>query len=68
MKNRIRVHRAEKEWSQAELARLLNVSRQTINAVENGKFDPSLQLAFDIANLFGCDVEEVFVNEGKVPD
>ena len=68
MKNRIRVHRAEKEWSQAELARLLNVSRQTINAVENGKFDPSLQLAFDIANLFGCDVEEVFVNEGKAPD
>jgi putative transcriptional regulator len=60
VKNRLKVLRAERGWSQAELARRLRVSRQTINAIETGKFDPSLQHAFAIANLFGKLVEEVF--------
>jgi putative transcriptional regulator len=60
VKNRLKVLRAERGWSQAELARRLRVSRQTINAIETGKFDPSLQHAFVIANLFGKLVEEVF--------
>lgn len=63
MKNRLRVLRAEKGWSQAELAGKVNVSRNSINAVENGKFDPSLPLAFRIANAFDLTVEEVFCNE-----
>ena len=53
MKNRLKVLRAERDWSQAELAELLNVSRQTVNALETGKYDPSLPLAFKIAALFG---------------
>ena len=61
MKNRIRVLRAEKGWSQAELAERVDVSRNSINAVENGKFDPSLPLAFRIADAFGLLVEEVFL-------
>lgn len=60
MKNRLRVLRAEHEWSQAELARRLGVSRQTIHAIERGKSDPSLPLAFAIAKLFGKLVEEIF--------
>ncbi len=60
MNNRLRVLRAEREWSQAELARRLDVSRQTINAVETGKYDPSLPLAFKIARLFERSIEEVF--------
>lgn len=60
MKNRLRVLRAEREWSQAALAELLDVSRQTINAIETGKFDPSLPLAFKIARLFEQDIEEIF--------
>jgi putative transcriptional regulator len=60
MKNRIRVLRAEKGWSQAELAERVRVSRNSINAIENGKFDPSLPLAFRIADGFGLTVEEVF--------
>ena len=60
MKNRIRVLRAEKGWSQAELADLVRVSRNSINAIENGRFDPSLPLAFRIADSFGLSVEEVF--------
>jgi len=60
MKNRIRVLRAEKGWSQAELAERVRVSRNSINAIENGKFDPSLPLAFRIADNFGLTVEEVF--------
>ena len=60
MKNRIRVLRAEKGWSQAELAERVGVSRNSINAIENGRFDPSLPLAFRIANNFGLLVEEVF--------
>jgi putative transcriptional regulator len=60
MKNRIRVLRAEKGWSQAELAARVQVSRNSINAIENGRFDPSLPLAFRIADNFGLSVEEVF--------
>jgi putative transcriptional regulator len=60
MKNRIRVLRAEKDWSQAELAERVGVSRNSINAIENGRFDPSLPLAFRIAGSFGLSVEEVF--------
>lgn len=64
MKNRIRVLRAEKRWTQADLARELGVSRNSVNAIENGKYDPSLPLAFKIARLFGKTVEEVFHDEG----
>lgn len=60
MKNRLRVLRAEYEWSQAELADHLDVSRQTINAIEKGKYDPSLPLAFKIAKLFQMKIEEIF--------
>ena len=63
MKNRIRVLRAEKGWSQAELADRVHVSRNSINAVENGKFDPSLPLAFRIADVFGLTIEDVFLRE-----
>lgn len=58
--NRLRVLRAEKQWSQAELAKRLDVSRQTINAVETGKYDPSLPLAFKIARLFEQPIEAIF--------
>ncbi len=61
MKTRLRVLRAEKEWSQAELAALVGVARGTINAIETGKYDPSLPLAFKIARVFGKTVEEVFL-------
>ncbi|HEU5399082.1 MAG TPA: helix-turn-helix transcriptional regulator [Gammaproteobacteria bacterium] len=61
MKNRIHVLRAEKRWTQAELAARLNVSRQTINALETEKYDPSLELAFNIARLFGRPLEEIFL-------
>jgi putative transcriptional regulator len=64
MNNRIRVLRAERKWSQAELAEQVNVSRNSINSIENGKFDPSLPLAFRIADAFGLMVEEVFPREG----
>jgi putative transcriptional regulator len=60
MKNRLRVLRAEKGWSQAELAERLGVARQSVNAIETGKFDPSLPLAFRIGRLFGMRVEEIF--------
>ena len=60
MKNRLRVLRAEREWSQADLAERLGVSRQTINAIETGKYDPSLPLAFALAALFGHPVEAIF--------
>lgn len=60
MKNNLKVLRAEKNWSQADLADKLNVSRQTINAIETGKYDPSLPLAFQIAKLFGKKIEEIF--------
>lgn len=61
MKNRIRVLRAEKGWSQAELAEKVAVSRNSINAIENDKFEPSLPLAFRIADSFGLRIEEVFL-------
>lgn len=60
MKNRLKVLRAERDWSQAELAERLDVSRQTINAIETGKYDPSLPLAFKIAALFGMKIEDIF--------
>ena len=60
MKNHLRVLRAEREWSQAALADRLDVSRQTVNAIETGKYDPSLPLAMKIARLFGKTVEQVF--------
>lgn len=60
MKNRLRVLRAERAWSQAEVAERLGVSRQTVNAIENGKYDPSLPLAFGMARLFSLRIEEVF--------
>ena len=60
MKNSLRLLRAERVWSQAELADRLNVSRQTINALETGKYDPSLPLAFKIARLFGLPIEAIF--------
>ncbi|HEX6886030.1 MAG TPA: helix-turn-helix transcriptional regulator [Planctomycetota bacterium] len=65
MENRLRVLRAEREWSQADLAERLGVSRQTINAVETGKYDPSLPLAFQIARLFALRIEDVFYPDGK---
>jgi putative transcriptional regulator len=61
MKTRLRVLRAEREWSQADLAERLHVSRQTINAIETGKYDPSLSLAFNIAKLFDMSIENVFL-------
>jgi putative transcriptional regulator len=63
MKNRMRVLRAEKDWTQAQLAALIGVSRQAIVAVENGKYDPALPLAFRIARAFEKSVEEVFIWE-----
>ena len=63
MKNRLKVLRAEHDWSQAQLADLLDVSRQTINAIETGKYDPSLPLAFKMAALFTCRIEDIFEPE-----
>lgn len=60
MKNRLKVLRAERDWSQADLASALGVSRQTTNAIETGRYDPSLPLAFAIAKLFGMHIEEIF--------
>jgi putative transcriptional regulator len=60
MKNRLRVLRAERNWSQADLAQHLEVSRQSINAIETGKFDPSLPLAFRLARLFNTTIESIF--------
>jgi len=63
MKNRLRVLRAERGWSQADLADRLNVSRQSVNAVETGKYDPSLPLAFSIARVFGLKIEDIFEDD-----
>ncbi len=63
MKNRLKVLRAERDWTQARLAEELSVSRQTINAIEKGKFDPSLPLAFKTARLFAMPIEEIFSDE-----
>jgi putative transcriptional regulator len=65
MKNRLRVLRAEKNWSQADLAQRLAVSRQSVNAIETGKFDPSLPLAFRLARLFEMTIEQIFVDDAS---
>jgi putative transcriptional regulator len=67
MKTRLRVLRAEREWTQAELAMHTEVSRACINAIETGRYDPSLTLAFKIARIFGKNVEEVFLYHGGEP-
>jgi putative transcriptional regulator len=65
MKNRLKVLRAERDWSQAELAGQLEVSRQAVNAIETGKHDPSLPLAFRIARLFDMPIEEIFDDQSQ---
>ena len=60
MKNRLKVLRAERDWTQADLALALAVSRQTVNAIETGRYDPSLPLAFRVARLFGTSIEDIF--------
>jgi putative transcriptional regulator len=63
VKNRLRVLRAERNWSQADLAERLDVSRQSVNAIETGKFDPSLPLAFRLARLFSLPIEQIFTDQ-----
>lgn len=63
MKNRLKVLRAERNWTQADLAQALEVSRQTVNAIELGKFDPSLPLAFKAARLFSLSIEAIFEDD-----
>jgi putative transcriptional regulator len=65
MKNRLKVLRAERDWTQQQLADALEVSRQTVNAIETGKFDPSLPLAFRAARLFGRPIEAIFFDEAN---
>lgn len=65
MENRLRRLRAERAWTQHDLAKRLEVSRQSINAIETGKYDPSLPLAFRIAELFGGTIEDVFVSPSR---
>ena len=65
MKNRLRVLRAERGWSQADLATRLEVSRQSVNAIETGRFDPSLPLAFKLARLFDTTIEQIFADTGQ---
>jgi len=67
MENRLRVLRAELRWTQADLAKRLGVSRQTVNAIEGGKYDPSLPLAFKIARVFSQKIEDVF-DDGETED
>lgn len=62
MRNRLKILRAERDWSQSDLAEKLEVSRQSVNAIETGKYDPSLPLAFRIAELFGQPIEEIFTS------
>ena len=64
MKNRLKVLRAERDWSQSDLAERLEVSRQSVNAIETGKYDPSLPLAFTIAELFELKIEDIFDPKG----
>jgi len=66
MKNRLKVLRAERNWSQADLADRLEVSRQSVNAIETGKYDPSLPLAFKIARVFAMPIEQIFSDEVEV--
>lgn len=63
MNNRLKVLRAERNWSQQDLAERLEVSRQSVNAIETGKYDPSLPLAFRIADLFGLPIEAIFLRD-----
>jgi putative transcriptional regulator len=63
MKNRLKVLRAERDWTQADLAAAVDVSRQTINAIEKGKFDPSLPLAFKFSRLFDAPIEAIFFDD-----
>ncbi|WP_447751932.1 helix-turn-helix transcriptional regulator [Sphingopyxis fribergensis] len=63
MRNRLKVLRAERDWSQGDLAERLQVSRQSVNAIETGKYDPSLPLAFRIADLFGLPIEAIFLKD-----
>jgi putative transcriptional regulator len=63
VKNRLKVLRAERDWSQADLAQRLDVSRQSVNAIETGKYDPSLPLAFKIARLFDLPIEAIFSDD-----
>ncbi len=63
MKNRLKVLRAERDWSQADLAQRLEISRQSVNAIETGKYDPSLPLAFRISRLFELPIEQIFSEE-----
>ena len=65
VKNRLKVLRAERDWSQGDLAERLDVSRQSVNAIETGKYDPSLPLAFRIAELFGLAIEEIFTSPSR---
>lgn len=66
MKNRLKVLRAERDWTQEELAKRLDVSRQTVNAIEKGKYDPSLPLAFKISRVFRMPIESVFeIDDGS---
>ena len=65
VKNRLKVLRAERDWSQGDLADRLGVSRQSVNAIETGKYDPSLPLAFRIAELFGLAIEEIFTSPAR---
>lgn len=65
MKNRLKVLRAERDWSQADLADRLEVSRQSVNAIETGKYDPSLPLAFKIARVFNLSIEQIFSDEAE---
>ena len=65
MKNRLKVLRAERDWTQADLADQLQVTRQTINAIEKGKYAPSLPLAFKLAALFGMPIETIFSTDGE---
>lgn len=64
MKNRLKVLRAERDWSQADLAERLEVSRQTVNAIETGRYDPSLPLAFRLAEIFETTIEAIFEPDG----
>ncbi len=63
LKNRLKVLRAERDWTQQDLARLLEVSRQSVNAIETGKYDPSLPLAFRIADVFDSPIEQIFLRD-----
>lgn len=67
MKNRLRVLRAERDWTQADLALRLAVSRQTVNSIEGGKYDPSLPLAFSISRIFGQPIEAIFEPDSQAP-